>query len=89
MTPESIIYFGQHALYVAMLIAAPFLLTALVVGLVIGMIQAATQINEMTLSFIPKLIGMAVVGLIAGPWVIRTLVAFTHHLIETLPEAIK
>ena len=62
MTPESVIAFGQHALYVAILVAAPLLLTALAVGLLIGVIQAATQINEMTLSFIPKLIAMAVVA---------------------------
>ena len=89
MTPESVINFGQHALYIAMLIAAPFLLTALVCGLVIGVIQAATQINEMTLSFIPKLVGMSLVGVIVGPWAIHQLVNFTQHLIESLPEAIK
>jgi len=85
MTPESVIQFGQHALYVAMLVAAPLLLTALAVGLLVGVIQAATQINEMTLSFIPKLIAMAVVGVIAGPWMLRTLVQFTRHVIESLP----
>ena len=89
MTPESVIAFGQSALYVAMMIAAPFLLTALIIGLTVGIIQAATQINEMTLSFIPKLCMIALVGLIAGPWVIRTLVHFTQHLIETLPDAVK
>ena len=89
MTPESVIEFGQHALYVAMLVAAPLLLTALAVGVLIGVIQAATQINEMTLSFIPKLIAMAVVGLIAGPWMLRTLVQFTRHLIEGLPGAVR
>lgn len=89
MTPESVIAFGQHALYVAMMVAAPLLLTALAVGLLIGVIQAATQINEMTLSFIPKLVAMAVVGLITGPWVLRTLVQFTHDLIEGLPGAVK
>ncbi|WP_114239965.1 flagellar biosynthesis protein FliQ [Dyella sp. C9] len=89
MTPESVIEFGQHALYVAMMIAAPLLLTALLVGLIIGVVQAATQINEMTLSFIPKVICMAVVGLIAGPWMLRTLVQFTRQLIESLPGAVK
>ncbi|WP_049623795.1 flagellar biosynthesis protein FliQ [Frateuria defendens] len=89
MTPESIIAFGQHALYVAMLVAAPLLLTALVVGLLIGVIQAATQINEMTLSFIPKLIAMALVALVTGPWMLRTLVQFTRQLIEGLPGAIR
>jgi flagellar biosynthetic protein FliQ len=89
MTPESVIEFGQHALYVAMLVAAPLLLTALAVGVLIGVIQAATQINEMTLSFIPKLIAMALVALIAGPWMLRTLVQFTRHLIESLPGAVR
>ncbi|RDI97740.1 flagellar biosynthetic protein FliQ [Dyella solisilvae] len=89
MTPESVIEFGQHALYVAMMVAAPLLLTALLVGLVIGVVQAATQINEMTLSFIPKVIAMATVGLIAGPWMLRTLVQFTRQLIESLPGAVK
>jgi len=89
MTPESVIEFGQHALYVAMMVAAPLLLTALAVGLIIGVVQAATQINEMTLSFIPKVIAMAAVALIAGPWMLRTLVQFTHQLIESLPGAVR
>ena len=89
MTPESVIEFGQHALYIAMLVAAPLLLTALAVGLLIGVIQAATQINEMTLSFIPKLIAMALVALVAGPWMLRLLVQFTTQLIESLPGAIR
>ncbi|KLD62253.1 flagellar biosynthesis protein FliQ [Dyella japonica] len=89
MTPESVIEFGQHALYVAMMVAAPLLLTALLVGLIIGVVQAATQINEMTLSFIPKVVAMAAVALIAGPWMLRTLVQFTRQLIESLPGAVK
>lgn len=89
MTPESIIHFGQHALYVAMLVGAPLLLTALVVGLVVGMFQAATQINEMTLSFIPKLLAMALVLVIAGPWMLRTLVSFTRELIINLPGMVR
>jgi len=89
MTPESIMEIGQHALYVAMLVAAPLLLTALAVGLLIGVIQAATQINEMTLSFIPKLIAMALVALVAGPWMLRLLVQYTAQLIESLPGAVR
>jgi flagellar biosynthetic protein FliQ len=89
MTPEWVLHLGQHALYVSMLIAAPMLLTALAVGLLVGIIQAATQINEMTLSFIPKLLAMATVGLIAGPWMLRTLVQFTHEIIVGLPGAVK
>jgi flagellar biosynthetic protein FliQ len=85
MTPESVIGIGQHALLLTMMIAAPLLLTALAVGLLIGVLQAATQINEMTLSFIPKLLALALVLTIAGPWMLRTLVDYTRHLIESLP----
>jgi len=59
------------------------------VGLLVGVIQAATQIHEMTLSFIPKLLAMAAVGLVAGPWMLHTLVQFTHDIIVGLPEAVK
>lgn len=89
MTPEWVINFGQHALYVAMMVAAPMLLTALLVGLLVGIIQAATQIHEMTLSFIPKLLAMAVVGLLLGPWMLHVLVQFTHDVIVSLPDAVK
>ncbi len=89
MTPESVIHFGQQALYIAMLVGAPLLLTALAVGLVVGMFQAATQINEMTLSFIPKLLAMALVLVIAGPWMLRTLVDFTRNLIMNLPDMVR
>ena len=88
MTPESVITLGQHALYLTMLIAAPLLLSALIVGLVIGMLQAATQINEMTLSFIPKLLTVALVLIIAGPWMLNKLVEFTRSMIEALPSAV-
>jgi flagellar biosynthetic protein FliQ len=89
MTPESVTNFGQQALYIAMLLGAPLLLTALAVGLIIGMVQAATQINEMTLSFIPKVIAMSLVLIVAGPWMLRTLVQFTHQLIENLPATVR
>lgn len=89
MTPETIMGIGQHALYVAMLVAAPLLLTALVVGLLIGVVQAATQINEMTLSFIPKLVAMALVMLIAGPWMLRLLVQYTTQVIEGLAGVVR
>jgi flagellar biosynthesis protein FliQ len=89
MTPESVTNFGQQALYIAMLLGAPMLLTALAVGLIIGMVQAATQINEMTLSFIPKVIAMSLVLIVAGPWMLRTLVQFTRQLIENLPAMVR
>ena len=89
MTPEWVIHFGQHALYIGMMVAAPLLLTALLVGLLVGVIQAATQIHEMTLSFIPKLLAMAAVGLLVGPWMLHTLMQFTHDIIVGLPDAVK
>ena len=89
MSTEVVISVAQQALAVTALLAAPMLLAALAAGLLIGMFQAATQINEMTLSFIPKLIAMAAVALITGPWMLRTLVSFTHDLIAGLPGAIK
>jgi flagellar biosynthesis protein FliQ len=88
MTPETVMGIGQHALIVTLMIAAPLLLTALAVGLLVGVLQAATQINEMTLSFIPKLLALAAVLVIAGPWMLRTLIDYTRHLIESLPSLI-
>jgi len=88
MTPETVMGIGQHALVVTLMIAAPLLLTALAVGLLVGVLQAATQINEMTLSFIPKLLALAAVLVIAGPWMLRTLIDYTRHLIENLPSLI-
>ena len=88
MTPESVIQIGQHTLFITLLLAAPLLLTALAVGLTIGMLQAATQINEMTLSFIPKVLAIALVLVLAGPWMLKTLIQFTRTLIEGLPNAI-
>jgi len=88
MTPESVIGIGQHALLITMMLAAPLLLTALAVGLLIGVLQAATQINEMTLSFIPKLLALALVLTISGPWMLRTLLDYTRQLIESLPGVV-
>ena len=88
MTPETIISVGQQALVITALLAAPMLLAALAAGLLIGMFQAATQINEMTLSFIPKLLAMAAVLAITGPWMIRTLVEYSRNLIESIPGMI-
>ena len=88
MTPETVVTVGRHALEMTLLLAAPLLLTALAVGLIVGIFQAATQINEMTLSFIPKLLAMAAVLALAGPWMLRTLVEYTRGLIESIPGMI-
>jgi flagellar biosynthetic protein FliQ len=88
MTPEAVMTIAQRALEMTLMLAAPLLLVALVVGLLVGIFQAATQINEMTLSFIPKLIGMATALVIAGPWMLKQLVSYTRVLIESIPSMI-
>jgi flagellar biosynthetic protein FliQ len=88
MTPETVMTIAQRALEMTVLLAAPLLLVALSIGLLVGIFQAATQINEMTLSFIPKLIGMATAIVIAGPWMLKQLVNYTRMLIESIPSLI-
>ena len=88
MTPETVMDLAHSTLLVTSMIAAPLLLIALVTGLVIGMLQAATQINEATLSFIPKLILMVLTLFAAGPWILRVLIDFTHDLYANIPNVI-
>ena len=88
MTPETVISVSQQALTVATLLAAPLLLGALATGLVIGVLQAATQINEMTLSFIPKLLALVVMLVVAGPWMLQEITSFTRQLILSIPGLI-
>lgn len=88
MTPETIMTIAQHALQITILLALPLLLAALTIGLAVGIFQAATQINEMTLSFIPKLIGMAAMLMLAGPWMLKTLVNYTQELFASIPGLI-
>lgn len=88
MSPETVITLGQQALWVTMMLASPLLLSALAVGLLVGMFQAATQINEMTMSFIPKLLVLVVALIIAGPWMLGVIVNYTRQLIEQIPTLI-
>jgi len=88
MTPESVILIGQEAIKITVLMSAPILGSALAVGLLVGMFQAATQIQEMTLSFIPKLAMIAVMLLLAGTWMINLAVDFTRRLFENIPALI-
>jgi flagellar biosynthesis protein FliQ len=88
MNPETVVTVGRHALEMTLMLAAPLLLTALAVGLLVGIFQAATQINEMTLSFIPKLLAMAAMLALTGPWMLRQLVEYTRGLIESIPSMI-
>ena len=88
MNPEMVMAIGRHALEMTLLLAAPLLLVALTTGLIVGAFQAATQINEMTLSFIPKLVAMATMLMLAGPWMLKMLVAYTRDLIQSIPGLI-
>jgi flagellar biosynthetic protein FliQ len=88
MTPENVMDLAHRMLLVTSMIAAPLLLIALAAGLVIGMLQAATQINESTLSFIPKLLLLVLTLLVAGPWILRVLADFTHDLYSSIPTVI-
>jgi flagellar biosynthetic protein FliQ len=88
MTPQEVLEIGREAMQVTMYLAAPLLLTALIVGLLIGMIQAATQIQEMTLSFIPKLIGMAIALIVSGTWMLHLIMNFTTRLFENIPSMV-
>ena len=88
MTPETVLDIGTQAMKVTALLSAPLLLSALVVGLLVGMLQAATQINEMTLSFIPKLIVTLLTLLLAGPWMLRLILEYTERLIHDIPSLI-
>jgi len=88
MTPETVMTIGQRALEMALMLSAPLLLAALVIGLLVSVFQAATQINEMTLSFIPKLLGIAAAVVIAGPWMLKELIGYTRLLFQSIPSLI-
>jgi len=88
MTPSTVMELGRGALEMALLVAAPMFVAALVTGLVISILQAATQINEMTLSFVPKLIVMFVTLVLAGPWMITTLTDYIRRLYTAIPSII-
>lgn len=86
MNPESVIDIGLEALVVGAKLCAPLLITALVVGFAISLLQSITQVQEMTISFVPKLIAVGVVLLVCGHWMISELIAFTHTLFERIPS---
>ena len=85
MNPETVLALAQDALTVTTLLAAPMLLGALATGLLIGILQAATQINEMTLSFIPKLLALVATLILAGPWMLGEIMVFTTTLFNAIP----
>ncbi|HEY8354993.1 MAG TPA: flagellar biosynthesis protein FliQ [Methylophilaceae bacterium] len=85
MTPQSVMDIGHQAIYITILVASPMLLTALIVGLAVSIFQAATQINEATLSFIPKLFGILAALAIAGPWMVTMITDYMRQVFTNIP----
>jgi flagellar biosynthetic protein FliQ len=86
MTEQTVIDIGLHAIWIACLISAPALLSILITGLIISILQAATQVNEQTLSFIPKIIIMTIALAISGPWILETFVHYTVGIFDRIPN---
>jgi flagellar biosynthetic protein FliQ len=85
MSPEHVMNLARHAMEITLLISAPILLTALAVGLLVSIFQAATQIQEATLSFIPKLLGILLVLVIAGPWMLSVMTEYMYQVLTDFP----
>jgi flagellar biosynthetic protein FliQ len=88
MDAQQVFTFGQQGLYMLMLVAAPVLLTILLVGVLVSVFQAATQINESTLSFVPKVIAAVLVLSLTGPWMVTTLVEYIQRTLMTIPQVV-
>ena len=88
MSPETVITVGRQALELMLIVSAPLLLVALGIGLIVSFFQAITQLNEQTLSFLPKLVGVAVTLIVIGPWMITTLVDYLQRSIISIPSMI-
>jgi len=86
MSPEAVMNMGRDAMEITLLVAGPLLLVVLVIGLIVSIFQAATQINEATLSFIPKLVGVFVTLVVAGPWMLTTMVDYMRLVFTSLPQ---
>lgn len=88
MTPESVMTMGRNAMEITLMVSAPLLLVALIIGLIISIFQAATQINEATLSFIPKLVGIFIALVVAGPWMLSTMLDYMRQVFTSIPGLI-
>lgn len=86
MTPEGVMNLGRDAMEVTLMVAGPMLLVVLIIGLIVSIFQAATQINESTLSFIPKLVGVFATLVIAGPWMLTTMVDYMRLVFTSIPS---
>lgn len=88
MTPGAVMEIGRQAIEVTLIVSAPMLLAALVIGLIISIFQAATQLNETSLQFVPKLVVMFIVLLLAGPWMLQYLIDYIQRLFNSIPQLI-
>ncbi len=88
MDSQSVLTVGQQGLTMLLLVSAPMLVVVLLVGLVVSIFQAATQINESTLSFVPKIVAAVMVLIIAGPWMLSTLVEYIQRTLKSLPGVV-
>ncbi|MDR2014656.1 MAG: flagellar biosynthesis protein FliQ [Azoarcus sp.] len=88
MTPAAVIDLGRQAIEVTLMVSAPLFLAALVTGLIVSTFQAATQINEMTLTFVPKVVSIFITLVLAGPWMITTITDFMRQLLSSIPSMI-
>lgn len=88
MDAQQVFTLGQQGLYMMMMVAAPILIAVLLVGVVISVIQAATQINEATLSFVPKVVAAVLTLAVAGPWMVTTLVEYIQRTLQSIPSVV-
>jgi flagellar biosynthetic protein FliQ len=86
VSPQLVVDLARNAILMALMVSAPMLVVALVLGLLVSVLQAVTQIQEQTLAFVPKLIGVAVIFLIALPWILQTLIRYTTELFRSIPS---
>lgn len=86
MSPQTVVTIGQQALWTMFLVSLPLLGVALVVGLLVSLLQAATQLNEMTLSFVPKILAIGLAAVLAGPWMLHVMMDYTIRLLQSIPQ---
>lgn len=89
MNPDTVTHLGAEALRMVLLLSLPMLAVGLVVGIAISLFQAVTQIQEMTLTFVPKIVAVFLTMVFAAPWLIRTMVSFTRQIIESIPDLLQ
>ncbi len=89
MNDSQVIAIAGEALWTALVVSAPILVVSLAIGVVVSIFQAMTQVNEATLTFVPKLLGVFAVSALMGPWMVGTMVQYTHRVFATLPQAVR